>query len=86
LLDYFPGSTLGERAILLRDQPRRNVLTVGSRMQRQLSPAAGIPGHDPLAATGPRRAKLGSSLGTAIVPQPRCEPINAGLIRTQRPI
>jgi transposase len=26
--------------------------------------------------------KLGSSLGTAIVPQPRCEPINAGLIRT----
>ena len=26
------------------------------------------------------------SLGTAIVPQPRCEPINAGLIRTQRPI
>jgi hypothetical protein len=28
----------------------------------------------------------GSSPGTAIVPQPRCEPINAGLIRTQRPI
>ena len=24
--------------------------------------------------------------GMAIVPQPRCEPINAGLIRTQRPI
>ena len=35
----------------------------------------------PLATT-----KLGSSLGTAIVPQSRCEPINAALIRTQRPI
>ena len=30
--------------------------------------------------------KPGSSPGTAIVPQPRCEPINVGLIRTQRPI
>jgi hypothetical protein len=27
--------------------------------------------------------KPGSSPGTAIVPQPKCEPINAGLIRTQ---
>jgi hypothetical protein len=29
--------------------------------------------------------KPGSSPGTAIVHQPRCEPINAGLIRTLRP-
>jgi hypothetical protein len=28
----------------------------------------------------------GSSPGTAIVLQPKCEPINAGLIRTLRPI
>jgi hypothetical protein len=28
----------------------------------------------------------GSSPAMAIVVQPRCEPINAGLIRTQRPI
>ena len=35
----------------------------------------------PLATTKP-----GSSPGTAIVPQPRCEPINVGLIRMQRPI
>jgi hypothetical protein len=28
------------------------------------------------------RGRWAASLGTAIVPQPRCEPINAGLIRT----
>jgi hypothetical protein len=28
----------------------------------------------------------GSSAGTAIALQPKCEPINAGLIRTLRPI
>ena len=35
----------------------------------------------PLATTKP-----GSSPGTATVLQPECEPINAGLIRTLRPI
>jgi hypothetical protein len=35
----------------------------------------------PLATTKP-----GSSPGTAIVLQPRCEPINHGLIRTLRPL
>jgi hypothetical protein len=29
------------------------------------------------------RGRWAASLGTAIVPQPRCEPINAGLIRTE---
>ena len=31
-----------------------------------------------------RYNETGSSPGTDIVPQPRCEPTNAGLIRTQR--
>jgi hypothetical protein len=39
-----------------------------------------------LIAFATRYNETGSLLGTAIVPQPRCEPINAGLIRTQRPI
>ena len=33
-----------------------------------------------------RYKKPGSSPGTPIVLQPKCEPINAGLIRTLRPI
>ena len=40
--------------------------------------------HDCLAASLATTDR--PSLGTAIVPQPRCEPINAGLMRTQRPI
>ena len=50
-------------------------------------PSIQLKSCEPRSSSSPgTTTKPGSSLGTAIVPQPRCEPINAELIRTQWPI